>query len=306
MGQNFNATNSGTGAEVDDDLLENTNTVRSSFSGASEPGSPVVGQLAMVTGGSEDILKVYGSFDGGADAWWEVSGTLHGSLNGRNNQLLNIRLENLTAETTPAAGVIGEVYLHTTAAKARLIVSATVREVFMTASNVDYIPIWIPISACERDATNPPTAATVGTTPVIRGYQFDATNEKVSFAFVVPAGFSDDANLKVRTWAYLLNAETDADTINATLDIVAVQPDNEEVPTGTSTQSVVAESVGTGNTQYSLHKFDFTLVYDDATNPINPGDLIECEFSLSSIASVTGIIVRGFQVLVPFGSKITE
>jgi hypothetical protein len=106
--------------------------------------------------------------------------------------------------------------------------------------------------------------------------------------------------------AYLNAAETASDTIDATLDYVCLQPDNNELATATSTQVTVAESIGSNNSQYALHAFEFTLAYNDATNPIAAGDMLECEFALSSVASVAGIIVRGFQVKFPLGTKVTE
>lgn len=306
MAQTFTTPNSGTGAEVDDDLLDNTNTLRSSFSGSSAAGSPVQGQLWLDTSAAEYALKVYGDLEGTGAAQYEIGSVLHTDLKLRNNQLVDVRLENKTAETTPGAGVIGEVYLHTTAAKMRVIVSATVREVVMSGSNVDYIPLTLPARAWDLDATNPPTAVTVGTTPTIRGLLFDATNEKMSIAVPVPAGYSADADLKLRVWCYLNAAETASDTIDAAIQVLSLQPDNGELATATSTQYTKSESIGAQNTQYALHKFDFTITYNDATNPVAAGDMLEIEFALSSIASVAGIIFRSAQLLVPFGTKITE
>jgi hypothetical protein len=227
-------------------------------------------------------------------------------VNFSNYQATNFRLENTASHTTPASGVIGEPYLHTGTSKAWIVTSASKREVVLSGFSTDYIATWIPAGAWERDATNPPTDAAVGTSPVVRGWQFDATNEKASFSVKVPAGYSADANPILEFYAYLLSAETDADTIDAAVDYVSLQPDNEEVPTATSTQATCAESIGTGNTQYSLHKFTIALTYNDATNPVAAGDLLEVEFGLTSVASVAGIIMRGVLAKFPLGTKITE
>jgi hypothetical protein len=308
MAQTFVAVDQATqtGTTVMGHLTDQATTLRSSFSGSSAPGSPVDGQLWLDTSATPHILKCYADLGGGGSAWQEIASIVHSNVNFSNYQATNFRLENTASHTTPASGVIGEPYLHTGTSKAWIVTSASKREVVLSGFSTDYISIWLPVKAWDWDATNPPTAATIGTTPTIRGAQFDATNEKMSIAVPVPAGYSGDADLKLRVWAYLLSAETDNDTIDATIDLVSVAPDAEEVPTGTSTQATVAESIGTGNTQYSLHKFDFTLDYNDATNPIAAGDLLEMEFALSSVASVSGIIVRGAQLLVPLGTKITE
>lgn len=308
MGQTYATidTATQTGADVFGHLADRTDTLLTSFSGSSSPGTPSQGQLWLDTSAASYVLKVYADLDATGAAWYEVGTVLHGTVDGNNNQLANVRLENLTSHTTPSAGVIGEVYIHTTEEKASIIVSATEREVLMSANNTDYIATWLPAAVWENDATNPPTAVTVGTSPVVRGKLFDATNERASVSVVVPSGYSGDSDCILRCYAYLNAAETASDTIDAVVDLVSVQPDNDEVPTGTSTQYTRSESISTQNTQYALHKFDVTLTYNDATNPISAGDLIEIEFGLSSVASVAGIIFRGAQFLAPFGSKVTE
>lgn len=308
MGQTFVAVDQATqtGTVVMGHLTDQASTLRSCFSGSSSPGTPVDGQLWLDTSATPHILKCYADLGGGGSAWREVASIIHGPFEGGNNQLTNVRLENTASHTTPASGVIGEPYLHTGTSKGWLVVSAAKREVILSGYSSDCIPIWIPAGAWDRDATNPPTAAAVGTSPVVRGWQFDATNEKASFAVKVPAGYSADADVKLEFYAYLLSAETDSDTIDAAADYVSLQPDNEELATATSTQATCAESIGTGNTQYSLHKFVITLAYNDATNPIAAGDMLEIEFGLTSVASVAGIIMRGVLCKFPLGTKITE
>jgi hypothetical protein len=281
-------------------------TLRSAWSGSSAPSSPVQGQLWLDTSASEYVLKVYADLEGTGAAWYEIGKVLHGDLKLRNNQLVDVRIENLNSHTTPASGVVGEIYLYTTDSKARLIVSATVREVLMSASNVDFVAINVPASAFERDISNPPTAATKGTTPTLRGWLFDNANELASIAVRVPAGYAADANCKLRLLCVLNQAETSGDDIDWTVDRVCIKPAAAEVVSGTSTQETVAQDMSTFVSDGAVHAVDIALVYNDATNPIEAGDLLVMEFHRTNLANCGGVIVVGAQVLFPFGTKITE
>lgn len=306
MSQTFNATNSGSSAAVADALLVNTNTLRSAFSGSSAPGSPVQGQLWLDTSAASYVLKVYADLEGTGAAWYVVGSIGAGALDLKNNQMVNVRLENVTSETTPAAGVIGEVYLHTTNAKARVIVSATVREIIWSASNVDYQRVELPATAWDRDATNPPTAATKGTTPTCRGWLFDAANELASIAVRVPAGYSADADLKLRLFCVLNQAGTPSDDIDWTLDLVSVTPSSADVLSQTSTQATVTKDLGATVADGSWHVCDLTIDYDDANNPVAAGDLLFLQIHRTDLANCGGVIFVGAQLLVPSGQKATE
>lgn len=312
MAQTWTAYNSASAQTTNNTNFEaKLDTERSSWSGASAPSSPVVGQRWLDTSGSEDVLKVYCDLYGTGDDWYPIGSVLNGidlGADGDPHQVVNALLERKAAHVTPDAANEGRIYLHTGEGKANVLTTSAKREVVWSAASTDHQAGdgFIPIGACDLDATNPPTPVTVGTTPTVRGKVFDATNEKCSFGFRVRQGYSGDADLKVRVVGYLANAETDSDTIDATLTYVVVKPDNNEKPTGTSTTATIAKSIGAQSDQYSLHTADFTLDFDDVTNPIEAGDWVECEFSLSSVASVAGLIVRGFQPLVPSGLKATE
>ena len=110
-------------------LVDQIATVRSCWSGPTAPSSPVQGDLWLDTSGTDYVLKQYANVDGTGAAWHEVGSFLHDDVDLDGHQLLNARLENLGSHTTPAAGVVGEVYLYTTDGKMRLIAAATKREV---------------------------------------------------------------------------------------------------------------------------------------------------------------------------------
>lgn len=286
-------------------LEDRTDTLRSSFSGSSAPSSPVDGQLWLDTSGSEDILKVYADLEGSGGAWYEVGSVLHGDLKLRNNELVDARLENLGSHTSPASGVVGEVYLYTGDNKARVIVSSTVREVVLSGSSVDFIPVRV-FGDLILDATNPPTAGTKGTTPTVRGWLFDAANELASFSVRVPAGYSATADCKLRLTCVLNQAETSGDDIDWTADLVSIAPSSSEVVSGTSTQATVAQDMGANVSEGAVHVVDITLDFDDATNPIAPGDLLCVEIHRTNLSNCGGVLVTDAAVLFPLGTKVTE
>lgn len=292
-------------ADVLGHLATRTDTLRSAFSGSTAPSSPVAGQTWLDESATERVFKAYFDAEGSGAGWYEVGSVLHGNLKLRNNQLVDARLENLSSHTTPASGVVGEAYLYTTDAKARLIVSATKREVILSASNVDYMAIDL-FAGMQRDATNPPTAGTKGTTPTCRGWLFDATNELASFVARVPQGYSGDANLKLRLLCVLNAAETANDDIDWTCDYTAAEPSSAEAVSKTSTSVTAAKDMGSTVAEGSVHVVDITLDYADATNPIAAGDVLTLEVHRTDLANCSGVILVGAQLLVPVGIKVTE
>lgn len=289
-------------------LFTNCEALRSSFSGSSAPSSPSVvnGQLWLDTSATPHIWKVYGDFDGGGAAWKEVGSFMHSTLDLLDNTLKAARHENLGSHKTPAAGNVGEIYQHTGALKFFGVVSSSEKEVFFSGNNTDYWSIFVPAAAMERDGTNPPTAATKGTTPTLRGWLFDAANELVSFAVRVPAGYSADADCKLRLHCVLNQAESSGDDIDWTANLVTVEPASTEVASKTSTAATVAQDMSTFVSDGAVHAVDITLDFDDADNPIAPGDLLVIEIHRTDLANCGGVILVGAQVLFPIGTKVTE
>lgn len=306
MAQTFTTSLSGnTSAQAHDNVHVNTTTLRTSFSGSSSPGSPVQGQLWLDTSASEYVLKVYADLEGTGAGWYEVGRVLHGNLDLGNNEMVDVRLENKGSHTTPASGVVGEVYLLTGDSKARVIVSATEREVLLSANNTDYFAVDA-YGSMQRDATNPPTAATKGTTPTVRGWLFDATNELASFTCRAPQGYSADADVKLRLLCILNQAETAGDDIDWTCNYVVRAPGSAELVSDTSTAATVASDLGSTVADGSVHVVDLTLAYNDATNPIAAGDIIAAEISRTNLTNCGGVILVGAAFLFPVGNKITE
>lgn len=292
--------------DILDGLLARTDTLRTSQSGAIQPATPAAGWLwEDTTSATDGILNHY---DG--DAWVEVGSALHGDLSlgtdAAPKQLLYGRLENRTSHIAPGAAQIGRAYIFTTDSKGRIVVSATVRETIMSGSNVDYIRTPLPITADACDATNPPTLATKGTTPTLRGRLFSATNMLMSWMVKVPAGFSGDADLKLRLTCVLNQGETAGDDIDWTADVVSVTPAGSRVVSGTQTSYTVATDMPSNVAVGCVYECDVVLTYNDATNPIAAGDELTIEIHRTNLSTCGGVILTQATLLTPFGTKITE
>lgn len=283
----------------------NVEEVRICFAGASEPSPKNEGQFWLDTSVTPPILKQY--LDNGGGLAWEIVGTLlHGDLDCDLNQLINARFENTATSPTPDAGNVGYMILHTGEERLQVVVSASEFDRVVHGNSGDLIPIDLFVGQWKLDATNPPTEATKGSTPTTRGLLFDAVNELASIQFRIPQGFTDAHDIKLRLFTALNQAETAGDDEDWTADLVAVQPDNGEGFAGTSTQAVALVDLGSHVADGDSHQIDITLDYDDATNPLNPGDLVTVEIHRTNLTEVGGVILTHAQALFPFGGTLFE
>ena len=125
----------------------------------------------------------------------------------------------------------------------------------------------------------PPTAWTAGTSPAARGYLFDATGESMTLQCVVPANFSDDADLALEMWWVLNTAETAADDIDVDCNWISVTPGVDAINKTSTAATAGATDIGAVNGQYDTHKVSITIDYDDATNPVDAGDVLLMEIN---------------------------
>lgn len=301
MAQTFDTITTSTDSPKDGivTLDARTDTLRSSFSGASSPSTPVDGQLWFDTGN----LVIY-YYDG--SQWVEFGTNLASDLDLNLNQLIDARLENTGSDPTPAAGNVGKVVYHTGDDKAKLVASATLLETLVSVSNSDGEPTHLPINTWTLDATNPPTATTVGTTPTVCGLLFDATNERMHISVPVPRGYSDDADLVLRVH-FLLNAtETANDTADFVVDLVSQGRESSDAATKTSTQATVSHDIGSNAGQYTYHAADIPIDFDDADNPVDAEDLLSFSLGMSALGGageVAAVIVTHVELLTPCGVR---
>lgn len=304
MAQTFATIDQGTqtGTQIFGHLDDRTTTLRSCFAGDDPPSSPLTGQLWFET----DTLTLY-YWDG--TQWVVVGSVVTTNIDVNSNQLVNARMENTASDATPASGNVGYVYLHTGTGKLTVVASASVLERVVSLSNADLWSIPLPLRSWQKDATNPPTEpGAVGTTPEFHGWLFDATNERMHTTVVLPRGFSEDADLILRVH-YLLNvAESASDVLAAVVDYKKLTLDSTDSATGTPTQAAASsQSIGANAGQYTYHKCDIVLAYNDANNPLVRSDLLALSWGLSAVASVSAALVVHAELLSPVGrGTITE
>lgn len=289
---------------------------QSSFSGASLPtdGDLEAGRISLqldAGGSGYDHLKLYSDPDNGGDGWHGIVEYVPTNINyatataNAAGQLVGFGFQRTASDPTPSANNVGQEILHTGISKKKVVTDSSTIEVVCSGSNADMIPVELPLEAWTLGST-PPTAATVGTTPAMPALLFDATGETVSIGVRVPAGYSGDADLKLRLHFALVSTETAGDDINVTLDLVCVDTDSDEAVTQTSTQATVSHDLGATVTQDTVHTVELTIDYDDANNPVAAGDFLVLEFHLTNTTTVASVHFLGGQLLVPFGTGVFE
>lgn len=287
-----------TGTQIFAALQTQTSSLLTCFSGPTAPTTPtaVKGKLWF-----DDVNNILNVYDG--TGWVTVTSEIQANVDFNLNQITNGRLENTASNPTPASGNVGYAVLHTGAAKAKIVVSATVLETLVSHSNADLWSIPLPITRWFKDATNPPTDVVIGTTPQWHTYLFDATNERMHTTVTLPRGFSEDADLILRVH-YLLNAaESASDVLAALVDYKKLDLDSTDAADGTSTQATAsAQSIGANAGQYTYHKCDILLTFNDANNPVTKNDALALSWGLSAVSSVAQAAVFHAELLSPIGA----
>lgn len=297
MGQSFPTPSAaGTMILFVTDLATQTDTLRSCFSGDDPPSAPVDGQPWFET----DTLTMY-YWDGTS---WIVYGSVIGAdLDVDSNELLNARVENRASDVAPASGNVGLVYLHTGVKKLKIVVDSAVRDTVLSVSNADLWSIPLPLTSWTPDVTNPPTdPGAVGTTPALPVLLFDAINERLSRSVTLPRGFSEDASILLRLHYILNAAETLSDVADVVLDYRKQILDSADAADGASTQVTATESIGaTSAAQYTYHKVDLPMVFNDATNPLTKNNQLIMAFGLNDItgARIAAMLFTGAELLSP-------
>ncbi len=139
-----------------------------------------------------------------------------------------------------------------------------------------------------------PTDVVVGTSPEVSALLFDATAETgMVLASLLP---EMDLNINFTVhflWA-LVNTEVNEDQLDLTLDYIVFQENVTGAGlTKTSTQILATQQVTTngGLAIGDVYDLDVTLVFDDATNPLNVTDAagIVIEFHLTNLTEIAAI-----------------
>lgn len=303
MGQTFVAINQAaqSGTTILGNLDDKTLSLQSCFSGTSFPGSPVEGQLCYRT--DTDILHIYA-----AAAWHQVliSLSVTTSVEANWQQFKELRVENLGADEATGAGKSGYVFYRTDLGDLRFVdidVDNVVKKLCNVIPGTSKDVVEIPLSEGWKDASNPPTDAFKGTTPSVRGLLFDAVNELFSLNVRVPTNYSGDGDLSLILACVLNQAETNGDDIDWSADLLSLA-DGESATAPSTAAAASATDIGTNSADGELIRCTITIDYDDATNPVNPGDRLLVEIHRTDLAEVGGVILVGAALQYPCDEAI--
>jgi len=202
--------------------------------------------------------------------------------------------ENVAAFPTPGANNHGMFGVLDSDGSLRW-VDFTVGNAVLAACNIvpssSYDTVEIDLHSLVLDATNPPTVATKGTTPTIRGLLFDAANELAVVQCVVPSNWSADADLVLELDCVLNQGETAGDDIDWDADWVAVTQNVDAVSKASTAATAVDHDIGTAIADGTLHRVPIVIDFDDVSNPVAAGDLLAIQVHRSDLALVGGVIV---------------
>lgn len=272
------------------ELEARTNELQSCFAGASAPASPVTGQLWLDTTSSPYKLYVYSKIDGGSAAWQPLGplSRLHANVNADPDtangraapyEILGLRAENRASLPSAAVGNAGMLVYRTSDGELWIAdqpVSGDWKGLLSVVKDGSYDTVELGLEGSQgNDGTNPPTTATKGT---LAGWLFDATNEKRTFALVVPPNWNAASDLKLRLWQVLDAAETAADVIEWSGE-VRVLP-SQAGKTGQTATALVDSSLAIGSDADGIaegggpHVSELVIDYNDATNPVSSGALV--------------------------------
>lgn len=283
------------------DLTTRTDTLRSNFSGPDEPSAPVTGQNWF-----EDDVLVPRYFDG--SGWVEYGTAPQSDVDFGFNLALNFRVENTGATPTASAGTVGNIVLHTGAAKLKVVTTDAIVETVVSVSNADLQPV--PLTRLEVATTDPPNLVDVGTSPVWRTWEFDDLVQRLDAEASIPHGFSGDANMLLRLHCLLGAVETAADTIDVVVDYRTLIPGSTDTADGLSSQATASVSIGANAGVNTYHRADVVLPFADANNPLVADNALAMSIGANALGGAGKVaLFRVFKVelLSPTGSRgLTE
>ena len=139
-----------------------------------------------------------------------------------------------------------------------------------------------------RKGATAPTDVTIGTTPTITALRFALATELASVYASLPADTDLTQDIILRLQWSLVDAETDAETLDVTCDYVAVTLAGAGGAAKTSSNVTGQVTVNTGRLAAGdIHSMDITFTAGDATNPLATAVGIGLEIHLTNVTGVT-------------------
>ncbi|MCK6480194.1 MAG: hypothetical protein HUU06_06695 [Planctomycetaceae bacterium] len=280
--------------------------VRACSIGPTPPADPVEGMLWVDNSASPYRVYVYARIDAGGAAWQPLGplSRLPSDLNFDPSivddrlapfQAKGMRLENrnaLPAVSPTNRGMLvfrlgdGEVYVSDEG------VSGAWKCLLSVVAGVSLDSVEVDLTAVVLGAT-PPTAASKGATPAVRGYLFDDPAESLTVVAVVPKNYSGAGDLVLDLDCVLNQAEASGDDIDWAADLVAVVPGaaGSAVTRPPTLVVPVLTDIGANAGDGALHRCRLVLDHDDPANPITPGALLAIEIHRTGLAEVGGVVL---------------
>lgn len=272
------------------ELEGRTLALRAFFIGGSPPPSPVEGQGWIDSTSSPYKAYLYVRIDAGPAAWQPIGplSRLPAAINAdpsvvddrqAPHEFKALRVENRNALPPAAAGNAGLLVYRTTDGELWLSdqpISGAWKGLLSITPAASYDTQELPVEGdLGNDATNPPVKTRNG---VLEGWLFSATNQRRTFAFVVPNNWQGATDLKLRLHQVLNANQSAHDAIEWSGEIRALAPQN-DVTSKTATALAdattdigsVTDAIGSGG---GPHITTLLLDYDDGANPIAAGSLL--------------------------------
>ena len=148
----------------------------------------------------------------------------------------------------------------------------------------------VPITQFRMGGTAP-TEVTIGTTPAVPALLFNAQNELVSTFVQMPINWDRTVDVDMVFAVQLSAAETDADTLDLTIDyVVSIQNSTGDGVAKASTQLTPSLIVTTANglADGDAYEVRATAASADATNPFTSSNAVGfgLEFHLTNVLEV--------------------
>lgn len=143
-----------------------------------------------------------------------------------------------------------------------------------------------------RRGVTAPTEVTIGTTPTIDALRFSGILELVSTYLIMPFNWDRTVDPElILVWS-LVNAETNGDAINVTMDYtapIALSTGDGIAKTSTQLTDSRVLTTGEGLAAGDIYGQTFTFDRNDANNPLANAQGFAVEFHLTNVATVADI-----------------
>ena len=267
----------------------------------------VTGTQRVDSGAAAEVHKINMDPDDTSVREVEVGSYQHGDLEhvvaaDECGELKQWAFEQVGSDPTAHTDRIGQLQHRTDTRKVRIIRDATTLATLCEIQDDKYLSKELPMESWTLGGT-PPAAATKGTTPAVPALRFTTTSQTISRVVRVPREYLGTADLKLRLYFCLNQAEATGDDINISVNLESRAAG--EAFAGTSTLATGTVDMGSSPPDAKIAVLDVTLDFDDATNPIAPSDFLALEVFLTNTTTIADVLFLGAELLYP-GNGITE